>query len=103
MLPPSHLSKCIPKYCFSALNCKIYRVKVSFNLSHRDTYLYKLHVFSRLSTIYTDIENHLLWVLLCAGALRHMLVRRLRFVPLLAIIIKHYLQLGIAASLPPDG
>ena len=49
--------------------------------------------------MYIDNENHLLWVVRCAGALWHMMVRSFRFVPLLAIIINHYLQLGIAANL----
>ena len=62
----------------------------------------KLHVFSRCVpyihiariTFYGlfDVRVHL-------GI--YMMVRRLRFVPLLVIIINPYLPLGIAASLPP--
>ena len=42
------------------------------------------------STIYTDIEFHLLWVARSAGSLRHMLIGRFRFIPQLTIIINHY-------------
>ena len=71
---------------FSILNCKISRVYVAFDLSHGSIYSYQLHVFSRLYTIHTDIENRLLWVVRCMSAFRHMMVRRFRFVPLLTFI-----------------
>ena len=41
----------------------LFRVWVAFDLSHRNIYSYRFHVFSLLHTIYTDIENYLLWAL----------------------------------------
>ena len=58
-----------------------------------------IHVFSCLYTIYTDIENHLLCVVRCAGAFRYMMVHKFRFVPLILCKVKLVMSLFVVVIL----